>query len=520
MSEQAPRPWYRSEWAGVLAVTLVGAALRLYKLADNALWYDEGSSIYLGRYVPEPWKLFDPNLNTEAPLNAVITWCWRGLIDLFGYPVTTWQSDFLFRLLPCLLGIATIPILYGFARRLLNDPVAALIAAALLAISPFFVYYSQELRIYAFIVPASLLTFWAMLCALEEGKPQHWVAFVLGLALLPYAHMISVWTIFSLSVYFMCVWVIDRRKILSWTIANSAVMLLIIPALILAYEMNEMVSQITVKWHTSPTWKSMLITFKTFVASYGPTAWAYWPLFGLALGLHLFGLAVLLRKRWRAAAFIGVFTWVFLYGNVILWSVRDFSYYEHRLFIVPGAVALIGVAAGLRALPWPLLRWGTALTWLLFTAPMLRDHYLHRLHPIHEHRWGMFDKVDFRNAAAYIDSQWQEGDLIVYPFHFFVYSMHHYTDKPHLRIGIDDREKRKFVQLFSHEQLSIEHGLMPVTKEDATKDAKRLWYIEAHGIVFESFEHNAQIRNWLDTEWKAVEQRDYYGLVVKLYTRP
>ena len=62
--------------------------------------------------------------------------------------------------------------------------------------------------------------------------------------------------------------------------------------------MNEMVKKIIYKWSEPPTWKTMLLTYKDFFAGYGPTAWAYWGLFVLAVGLHLLGLAVLCRKRW------------------------------------------------------------------------------------------------------------------------------------------------------------------------------------------------------------------------------
>lgn len=516
-NERHHRFW-RPEVAGILFVTLLGTALRLYKLADTALWYDEGASLYFSKFVPRFWELFDPANNTEAPINSMLTWAWYLVVQAIGYPVTAWQNDFLIRLLPCLCSISGIPLLFLFSRKLLGDARTALIAAGLFAVSPFYLYYAQELRIYAFLVPASLLTFWAMLCALDEGRLRYWIAFGIGLLVLLYSHFFSVWIVFALSVYFALRWLFDRRHLAAWTATNAIVLCLFYPGLVLAMGMNEVVNNLSAKWYDNPTWKSMLITFKIFFAGYGPTAWAYWGLFGIALFLHLVGVLVLLRGRWRAALFVAVLVWVPLYGNVILWSMRHFSFYEHRLFAVSGIVAMIGVAAGLRALQWPAVRWGVVALWLLLTAPMLRDFYTHQLHPIHEHRWGMNDKVDFRDAAAFIEANWQDGDRVVYPHHFFVYSLHHYLpDKPHLRIGFNESYGLHHIQSFGHEELSTRHGLMPVPKEKGVAGAKRLWYLESHGITFEWKPQTAPIREWLDTHFTAVERHEYDGLELILY---
>lgn len=511
----------RPETAWLIGITLLGAFARLYELADCSLWYDECASLYLGRYVSHPWQLFNSVNNTEAPLNAILTWAWYHLVRLFtDFPVTSWQNDFAIRLLPCLLSTATIPMLYCLVKKLLDDSWTALLAGFLFAISPFYIYYGQELRVYAFIVPAALVTMYIMLRALEGGGPRYWVGLTLGLTVLLYSHFFSVWTIFTFSVYFILLWPFDRKHIGKWTLANAAGLVLMAPGLLLAYEMNKMVQTIVYKWSDPPTAKTMLVTFKLFFAGYGPTAWAYWPLFGLAAALHFLGLAALAARRWRAAVFVAVFTWVPLVGNVLLWASRDFSFYEHRIFVLSGVVAMIGVAAGIRALPLLPLRAGVLAVWMLFTLPMLRDLYQHRLHPLPLHRIGLSDKVDFRDAAAYIEANWQEGDLTVVPHHFFIYSLHHYLTKPHVRIGMDMHQYREHLKAFSHKELSDNHGLAPLVKEEATKDAKRLWYLESHGTTFEWKPETEPIRAWLDANWKKSEVQEFDGLTLVLYTRP
>ncbi len=522
MSHDTDKDWaIRPEIACLVLITLLGTLLRFYQLAESSLWYDEAASIYLGRFVLHPTQLFNHHWNTEAPLNAIITWIWYGGIRLLtDFPVYSWQSDFLIRLLPCLESIATIPLLYFVGKRLLNDAWAALIATFFFAISPFYIYYAQELRIYAFLVPAWLAALHVVLRALETGQNRHWLGVTLAFTVLLYAHFISVWLIFAFSVYFILAWLVDRKHIVQWTIANAAGLVLMAPALFLAFEMNRMVTEVVHQWYGVPTFKTMLITFKIFFAGYGPTVWAYWALLLAALALHFFGLAALARTRWRAALILAIFTWVPLIGNVIMWSMRDFSFYEHRLFVVSGVAAMLGMAAGVRALPLVPLRVAVLIVWAVLTAPMLRDYYQHRLHPIHEHRWAIYDKPDYRSAAAYIAENWQEGDLLVYPNHALAYPMQHYLgDKPQVRLGNSVNDILEHMRAMSHPELSEHHGLMPVPKEKATAPAKRLWYLETHGDTQERKPFTVPIRHWLDTTWRPTEHHDLDNLEMLLYTR-
>lgn len=522
MSEERHKDWaIRPEIAGVVLVTLLGTLLRFYQLAECSLWYDEAASLYLGRFVMHPSQLFSHEWNTEAPLNAVITWLWYGGVRLLtDFPVYSWQNDFLIRLLPCLESILTIPLLFVVAKKVLNDAWGGLIAAFFFAISPFYIYYAQELRVYAFLVPAWLVAVYVMLRALETGAYRHWIGLTLAFTVLLYAHFISVWIIFAFSVYFILVWAVDRKHIVAWTIANAAGLVLMSPALMLAFEMNRMVTEVRYQWYGVPTLKTMFITYKDFFAGYGPTVWAYWALLLGALALHFLGLARLAATRWRAALLVAVFTWVPLGCNVIFWSMRDFSFYEHRLFVTCGAAAMIGMAAGVRAVPWRWARVGMLAGWVVFTAPMLRDYYLHRLHPIHEHRWAIYDKPDYRSAAAYIAANWQEGDLLVYPHHALAYPMLHYlADKPQVRLGFSEDDITEHMKTMSHPELSEHHGLMPVVKEKATGRAKRLWYLETHGVTQEWKPYTEPIRKWLDDTWRTAERHELDNLEMLLYTR-
>jgi hypothetical protein len=449
---------------------------------------------------------------------AVIDWAWNGLVRAVNHgPVTDPWNDFLIRLWPCLLGIATIPILFGLANWVLEDERGALVAAFLYAISPFHIHYAQELRIYAFYVPVGLIAVWCMVRALDEGAPRHWAGMVASLAVLMYSHFVSSFLIFSMSVYYVVTFWPHRRRLLQWFLANLVLMVLILPALYIMFRMQREVSQIEYPWYPNPTWKTPFITFKTFFAGYSPATWAYWPLFLLAAGLMVIGLASL--RRWITTALLIVLPFVPMVFLAVLWGRSHFSFYEHRVFILSGALCLIAVGQGVAVLPGRKVRAIVLGLFVLFTLPCLRDHYTQRFHPIMDHRLGMWDKVDFRSAAAYLQQEIRPGDLVGQASHFTVYSLHHYLDAPQVRLGATSEDATEFLKGFGHEGLLRNHGLMPVPMREVTEGFKRVWFVRSKGLTFEDRAKTRPIQAWFDTEWRRVKEQQFDGLVVTLYTR-
>lgn len=503
-------------------ILLLGVGLRLYHLGAESLWYDETASTYFAQFADFKGSLFDPACIGEPPMQAIFMRLWMPVANAFaGGQVISERADFALRLWPCCWSVLSILLVYAAARALLRDTTAALIAAFLFAISPFQIHYAQELRIYSFYVALSLAALICMVRALEGGTLRWWAGLVLCMTLLPYSHFFSIWTIFSFNVaYVVQIWS-KRRQLPRWFLANLLMMILIAPALYLAWRANAGLAELEYKWYDNPTWKTGLITFKDFFAGYGPSTWAYWPLFALATALFAIGLLALLRHgRWAAASTIFLLTVLPVAGNVFMWSVRYFSYYQHRLFIFSAAIAVLGIAYGIAALRRPALIAVALALFAAFTVPGLRDHYLGRLHPVEAHRTGIWDKVDFRSAAAYIDSHWQDGDLITHASHFTVYSIHHYLDRPHVRLGAVSSHTDVFMKGMGDHALLESHGLLPVRMDLATADARRLWFLESTGTTFEYKPLTEPIRAGLDRFWHVVERKTFNGLLLSLYERP
>jgi len=162
----------------LVLLTLVAAWLRLSHLGSKSLWLDEGATVALAR---ASWRHFGwVWWYGEANLQTVYFLLMRGWVH--GGLSEAWL-----RLPSALCGIASVPLMYIVARRLVSAG-AALASAALLAFSPTHVYYSQEARSYTLTILLVLLSSYFFVCAVEEGRRTDWVLWTVVSILAFYSH--------------------------------------------------------------------------------------------------------------------------------------------------------------------------------------------------------------------------------------------------------------------------------------------------------------------------------------------
>jgi mannosyltransferase len=121
-----------------LVLTAVGAAIRLATLTSQSYWFDEATTAHeMQLSFGAMWHALRVNESTP-PLYYVLAWVWA---RIFG------TGEAALRSLSALAGIGLIPVTY-FSGRELVSRWAGYVAAALVAASPFMVWYSQEARAY------------------------------------------------------------------------------------------------------------------------------------------------------------------------------------------------------------------------------------------------------------------------------------------------------------------------------------------------------------------------------------
>jgi mannosyltransferase len=168
-------------WA-LVALTALAAVVRFSTLSVQSFWLDEAVTVTLLRRSFGDMLAAIPGSESTPPLYYAVAWLWT---HVFG------TGEVGLRSLSALIGTATVPLAYSAGARFVSQR-AGLVVAALAAVNPLLVWFSQEARAYALLVlltTASLAVFarlldrptgralagWAVLSALALAA--HYFAF-------------------------------------------------------------------------------------------------------------------------------------------------------------------------------------------------------------------------------------------------------------------------------------------------------------------------------------------------------
>ncbi len=156
---------------------LLAFGLRVWRLDFQALWWDEGISVFLA-HQDVPAILANRASDVHPPLYFLLL---SGWVRLAGS--SAWAARFL----SVAAGTLCLPLLFQLGRRLANRSTGAL-AALILAASPFLVHHSQEVRMYALVPLLGLLSTYLMLRLLDEDDRLPWPTYLIVTAAALYTH--------------------------------------------------------------------------------------------------------------------------------------------------------------------------------------------------------------------------------------------------------------------------------------------------------------------------------------------
>ena len=151
------------KWEIILFSLIVGLAIlsRLYMLGARVMSHDETSHVYFS-WLLEQGRGYRHDPITHGPLQF-------HLLALSYFLIG--DSDFSARLPAALLSIATVAFMWNYRRYF--GKVGALIAAFLLLISPYILYYGRYARNEAFIGLFAVLLWWSLLNYLQNPQPKY-----------------------------------------------------------------------------------------------------------------------------------------------------------------------------------------------------------------------------------------------------------------------------------------------------------------------------------------------------------
>lgn len=126
----------------LLFVLFLAFALRLYQASTTLMWGDEGFSVFSASRDLYAITFEGKDVDPHPPLYYYLFHFWL---------VLSGTSKLSIRFFSIFFGVATVAMVYTLARKFFTARVGA-VAAALFAIAPFAVQYSQEVRMYALVM--------------------------------------------------------------------------------------------------------------------------------------------------------------------------------------------------------------------------------------------------------------------------------------------------------------------------------------------------------------------------------
>ena len=144
----------------VLIITLVGGGLRILLLPKNGMWLDETFSVWLASQGVADMLHWVARIDQHPPLYYLLLHFWVTINGAAPYYV---------RLLSAVFGAATIPVIYLIGKRI-SGTVVGLAAAALLAFSPFNIYFAQETRMYTLLMFNAAVAIYALVRLLTDPR--------------------------------------------------------------------------------------------------------------------------------------------------------------------------------------------------------------------------------------------------------------------------------------------------------------------------------------------------------------
>lgn len=213
-------------WVGFLAISLMACALRFWDLSAVPLWRDEAITTGFARL--DLWTILTRNIDNHPPLTWVVQHFWHQLNpdpDAARVPAAT-------------AGTLTV-VIFMLAMKDVAGQRTALFAGLLFALSAGHIHYSQDARMYPFLVLGLTIAAWGGIghALGHRSRDRTYAAlYILGGCIAIYSHisgLIGMAMIGFASLAAGMIGVEARKFAVSWFVRNLVLFVLVLPWLLL-----------------------------------------------------------------------------------------------------------------------------------------------------------------------------------------------------------------------------------------------------------------------------------------------
>ncbi len=429
-------------------ILLLAVFLQFFQLGERSLWEDEAQVALKGEW------------DTIAILDYQKNF-------LFNIILSTWtrlgKSEAWLRIPSVLFALFSLIAFYEVGRRLFSEKTAQ-VAVLLLALSPFFLLESRQVKMYSLALLCSLLSFYFLLLYLEKGRSGTLLAHI-GISLMAlFTHYMF---FFFLPLELLWLWIATKKRralLKRYLLAWFFPLLLFLASIKPFWRHLESFYSLyldsgTPILFTFPFGAAGRAAFLYYLLTVGPTffPWNYvWAGAGCLLPLIVFFQIFRKPRQWP-------FLWIFLafvFPVLLLSLFRNMQ--PRHLFIALPFYAL-ALSAGLSQLR-PLIR-ALALSGILLIQTVgVANYFTGRQYIFIAHL------EPYREIVDLVQKNFLPGDLLFYSqdipsFEFYFYK---YFEKkgPRRRLHWIDKEER------------IRRWRLEDLNQKVLKGVKRIWFIE------------------------------------------
>lgn len=379
---------FNQKW---LLIGLVAFAflLRLHRLDVQSLWFDESFSAFISS---SPLDVAIQSMLEEGLQHTPLYYLLLRPFAADGF------SEFSLRFLSVALGILAVPLIAQMGR-MIAKPQLGMLAAVLLTINPFHIWYSQETRMYTLVITATIGAMFFLGRTVQSPRRQNWLGLALFTAIGFNTHYFAFFIPLVQFIFLVITLKQNYHLLRPWLLTQLLAGISLLPWIV-----------IMIRWgnfyfgsaaHTPPSGYDLLQTFWNF--SFGYTA-NLTPFVTIMLGLFLLLFVLGINLARRTGNGLLLILWGFMPPLTAFWMSFRLPMYVDRYISLSLPAFLLLITLGLDQ--WrsqKLLRiaiisvvLGTMLggVWRVFYDPQV------------------YYRADWRSLGVYLEEHTESGDVI------------------------------------------------------------------------------------------------------------
>ena len=480
---------------GISPLWILGLAtlVRAVSLNSQGLWRDE---VDQWRFALQSWSDMVQNFiraGWNGPLYSPMLRIWIAL---------TGDSTYAMRYFSLLWGVLSVALMYTLARRMTGRK-AAMWSALLMTLSPYMVWYAQEIKMYTWVPMLVLLALYALDRACEQPRWGWWVTVLVATSLAVYSHILAALLI---PVEFVWFWLHPRRHPEARRGGLLVLLLLTVPYLPAMRWQARLLLQERETGYPSYTLGQMAMTLLNGWSSgicQGGLLSGWFAIFGTLFfgALALVGVGWL--AVWKRAGELGALvTWLAL-PLLILWlvSLRGSIFTDRYLIWSAPAfyfLAGIGMATLQKLIHWLIL--------LLLAVVMVLNGvalYDQAVYPV---------KPQFAPATRYVQAHRGPDELLLFQIPYNHYVMDYYDE------GVMDPWAEAPYTNWKRPGggYQVDEAYVGEEMRRIVEERPGVWLVYSEAALWDERE---LVRRWLNTHYALTEEQHFQGVDLYHYVQ-